>query len=308
MKCIFMQKVHYALLCCFILLAHTTYNHLAAVPSTSVPSTMAPQSTNTHIIFDLGGVLVDTNKSSIFWQLGPKKLALYCLLTGKSPHALKRTLYMVMNSVERHSNIIDQAYDDEGLPLPSIMYNWLSGKQNNKQILTKLTHAIAEHPEWFVSHAEQIIIQNLVNILFTPQKFISTRTFIHKGINLVKWCKEKGFKVYILSNWDSESFALLRAQNPAIFDLFDGIIISGDHNCLKPNAELYHILLKTFNITPDNCVMIDDRIENIQTARTLHIHGIHCNTSSDKHPDSYDFKAIEKEIRAWAKYTEKVIA
>ena len=302
-----MQQICNALFYCCILLAHAPYNHLIAITSVATPSPVTPQSETAHIIFDLGGVLIDTKKSKLLWRLGPKRLALYWLSTGKSPHRLKQTLYTVMNSVERQYNHNTPSYDDEGLCLPSIMRNWLNGKQSNKQILTKLTNAITQHPEWFTNHAEQIIIQKLVEILFTPKKFISTRAFIQKGINLVKWCKEKGFKVYILSNWDSESFELLRAQNPTIFNLFDGIIISGDHNYLKPQAELYQTLLTTFNIAPCDCIMIDDRIENIQTARTLNIHGIHY-TSSANHPDGYDFNAIEKEIRAWARYKEKALA
>ncbi len=301
-----MQHIRTTLLSCFML-THTPYCHLDAESTPLLPNIKISHSATAHIIFDLGGVLINTKKSNLLWRLGPKRLALYWLLTGKSPHALKRTLYTVMNSVERQYNHIAQAYDDEGLALPSLMYNWLNGKQTNKQILTKLTDAITQHPEWFINYAEQDIIQKLIRILFTPKEFISTRTFIQKGINLVKWCKEHGFKVYVLSNWDSESFELLRAQNTAIFDLFDGIIISGNHNYLKPDAELYHILLKTFNIDPHDCVMIDDRIENIQTARRLDIHGIHY-ASCGKYPDSYDFDMIKKEILAWVKYTEKILA
>lgn len=264
-----------------------------------------PRSTTAHIIFDLGGVLIDTKKSSLLWRLGPKRLAFYWFFTGKSLHSLKRTLYTVMNSVERQYNNTPQAYDDEGLPLPSIMYNWLNGKQTNTQILSKLTNAITQHPEWFTNHAEQIIIQKLVEILFTPKKFIATRTFISHGIKLVKSCKEHGFKVYILSNWDTESFNLLRTQNPSVFNLFDGILISGDHNCLKPNVALYHTFLNTFNLHPRDCIMIDDRIENILTARALDIHGIHYISSGKHSKDKYDFNGIEKEIIAWVRYTAK---
>lgn len=285
---------------CFILLAPS--HHLTAAPDTLISATEL----NAHIIFDLGGVLIDTNKSNLFWNLGPKQLALFCLSTGKSPYSLKRTLYSIMNSIERHYNRDASSYDDEGLLLPSLIRDWIGGAQTNKEILTKLTNAITDHSEWFAHQIEQTIMQNFVEILFTPKKFIATRTFIQKGIDLVKWCKKQGFKVYILSNWDSESFALLRAQNAHIFNLFDGIIISGDHNCLKPNAKLYQILLNTFHLSPCDCIIIDDRIENIQTARALRMHGIHY-VSSNRHADSHDFNTIEKEIRAWAKQTGRTV-
>lgn len=294
----FMQQIRNALFYCFILLAYASYHYLTAVPSTSTHNTEI----NAHIIFDLGGVLIDTNKAKLLWNLGPTQLTKYWITTGKSPYSLKRTLYTVMNSVERHYTGNAPSYDEEGLLLPLLMHDWLNGKQSNQQILTKLTNAITQHQEWFANHIEQVVMLDFVNILFTPQKFIATRTFIQKGIDLVKWCKKRGFKVYVLSNWDSESFNLLRTQNPNIFNLFDGIIISGQHNCLKPNAELYQILLNTFHVSPSDCIMLDDRIENIMTARSLNIHGIHCTPSGN-----YDCNAIEKEICAWAKYTQRTL-
>jgi HAD superfamily hydrolase (TIGR01549 family) len=310
-----MYKIRNALLYCTLILLSTSYHPLTAPANDTAPSFKTsnevtrvaelPRSTTAHIIFDLGGVLIDTKKASLVWRLGPKRLAFYWFFTGKSPHALRQTLYTVMNSVERRYDNTPRAYDDAGLLIPSLMYNWLSGRQTNEQILSKLTHAIALHPEWFINHAEQIIIQKLIEIMFTPKKFIATRTFISKGIHLVKACKEKGFKVYILSNWDVESFELLREQNPSVFNLFDGIVISGQYNCLKPNPELYQIFLNRFNLHPRDCVMIDDRIENIQTARALDIHSIHYASSENHSKDGHNFKAIEKEIIAWVRYTAK---
>ena len=269
-----MYKIRNALLYCTLILLSTSYHPLTAPANDTAPSFKTsnevtrvaelPRSTTAHIIFDLGGVLIDTKKASLVWRLGPKRLAFYWFFTGKSPHALRQTLYTVMNSVERRYDNTPQAYDDAGLPMPSLMYNWLNGRQTNTQILSKLTNAITLHPEWFTNHAEQIIIQKLVEILFTPKKFIATRTFISHGIQLVKSCKEHGFKVYILSNWDIESFNLLRNKIHLFSIYLMAYVISGHHNCLKPNPELYHTFLNTFNLHPRDCIMIDDRIENIK--------------------------------------------
>jgi FMN phosphatase YigB (HAD superfamily) len=292
------------ILVCSIVILYIPYNYLTAfyLSETIENATLTSEQSlpfKGHVIFDLGNVLVNTKKSKVFWHLGPRRLALYWISTGKSPQALKRTLYRVMNSVEQQYTTLPQSYDDEGIPLPSVMHNWLSGKHSNDHILRKLTGTIMKHPEWFSSAAEQIMIQNLIQIMFTPKKFIATRTFIDDGIKLVRWCKSQGFKVYVLSNWDPESFLLMKKENPAIFNIFDGIIISGDHHHLKPDPTLYTILLNTFNIDPYTCIMIDDRIENIKTARTLGIHGIHYTPDN---PSRYDFRTVEKEIQEWIAY------
>ena len=43
---------------------------------------------------------------------------------------------------------------------------------------------------------------------------------------------------------------------------------------IKPNADIYEHLLKEYSLCADECVFIDDREENIGTARKLGMKGI----------------------------------
>ena len=44
--------------------------------------------------------------------------------------------------------------------------------------------------------------------------------------------------------------------------------------CIKPEVEIYKLLLDRYHFVPQECVFIDDRPENIEAAEKLGITGI----------------------------------
>jgi putative hydrolase of the HAD superfamily len=89
-------------------------------------------------------------------------------------------------------------------------------------------------------------------------------------LNLVKELKNKGYKVYVLSNTANETFANFKDDLEA---LFDGLVLSYKIHEIKPNKPIYEYLLRTYNLNPNECLFLDDREDNIMTANELGIHG-----------------------------------
>lgn len=88
---------------------------------------------------------------------------------------------------------------------------------------------------------------------------------------LVKDIKEKGGKLYLLSNI-SIYFAENYHRNPWIkelLDLFDGLVFSGPIGMTKPNREIYEHLLEKYRLSAEECIFIDDALCNIQGAETM---------------------------------------
>ncbi|MDR1022878.1 MAG: HAD family phosphatase [Prevotellaceae bacterium] len=79
-----------------------------------------------------------------------------------------------------------------------------------------------------------------------------------------------GYAIYGLSNWSAETFPVARKGHP-FFDSFDGIVLSGEEKICKPNPQIYAILLKRYKLHPEQCVFIDDRQENLNTAKEMGI-------------------------------------
>ena len=86
--------------------------------------------------------------------------------------------------------------------------------------------------------------------------------------------KEKGYKLYILSNFHREAF--LEIERKCEFEkYFDGKVVSYDVKLLKPEKEIYEELLKKYNLNPEETLFIDDTLANTEGAEKLGISTIH---------------------------------
>ena len=55
---------------------------------------------------------------------------------------------------------------------------------------------------------------------------------------------------------------------------FHGGVFSWKEKCLKPDARIYRILLKRYDLNPASCLFFDDREDNIVAACREGIHGV----------------------------------
>ena len=85
--------------------------------------------------------------------------------------------------------------------------------------------------------------------------------------------KRRGLKVYVLSNFSEKIWKDCR-EALEFYEYTDGGVISYKEHLIKPNAEIYSLLLKRYGLNADECVFIDDLKENIEAAKALGIHGI----------------------------------
>jgi len=77
-----------------------------------------------------------------------------------------------------------------------------------------------------------------------------------------------------LTNWSYETFPIA-LERYDFLQWFEGIVVSGIEKVVKPQLEIYHILLNRYEVQPSHAVFIDDNKDNIQAARELGITGIH---------------------------------
>ena len=97
---------------------------------------------------------------------------------------------------------------------------------------------------------------------------------INGTVNILKRLKQAGYPLYGLSNWSAETFPRARAKYD-FFDLFDGIVLSGDVGLVKPDPQIYQIMLRKIGRPAQECLFIDDSLTNIQQAQTMGFITIH---------------------------------
>lgn len=88
---------------------------------------------------------------------------------------------------------------------------------------------------------------------------------------LIKELKEKGYKIYLLSNATPRFFD--RYLDIPAFEYFDGLFISALYKLLKPNREIYEAFCNKFSLDPTECFFIDDLEANIEGAKKYGMQG-----------------------------------
>lgn len=91
---------------------------------------------------------------------------------------------------------------------------------------------------------------------------------IEGTVQILKEIQANNFPVYGLTNWGADTFPIVFKQFEFLRSL-DGIVVSGDEKKVKPDPEIYKILIDRYQINPEKCIFIDDNFVNIESAKTL---------------------------------------
>jgi 2-haloacid dehalogenase len=84
-------------------------------------------------------------------------------------------------------------------------------------------------------------------------------------VEILRQLKRNSHRLFGLSNWPAEKFALVRPQY-AFFDLFEQIIISGEVGMAKPEPGIFSLTLERIKLPAMKCIFIDDSARNIAVA------------------------------------------
>ena len=99
--------------------------------------------------------------------------------------------------------------------------------------------------------------------------------------------KEKGYRIYLLSNYSKEFFDV-HTKGASFLEDLDGGVISYQVHLMKPDAAIYECLLDKYKLKAEESVFFDDRPENTEMAEKL---GIKSYTITSK---EYLLKALEE--------------
>jgi len=107
-------------------------------------------------------------------------------------------------------------------------------------------------------------------------------------VEIVRNLKQAGWPLYMLSNFSAEKFPLMQ-QRYDFLQLFDDMIISGEHKLIKPDPAIYQLALNRIKRKASECLFIDDSLANIEIARELGFHTIHFQSPEQ----------LEKDLKLW---------
>ena len=156
-------------------------------------------------------------------------------------------------------------------------YRWkgfLEDKGFDEEMIKKIAKASVMHPLWaefdrgtwtdeqvldaFVKDAPELE-QELYRAFTSIAGIVTPRAY---AISWLQELKSKGYHVYYLSNFSRKA------------EVECGIL-SYKEQLIKPEPEIYQLLLKRYGLKAEECVFMDDTLKNVQAAEEQGIHGIH---------------------------------
>lgn len=175
-------------------------------------------------------------------------------------------------------------FDFEGVVFTRKLQILFKNFTNNEKDIELLANTIYKSKEWQMLDNGTISREDAVKILKEklPERLKSTckdiiyhfqeyQTLNDDICKVIIQLKEKGYKVYALSNTHVSVYEDM--QNRYIGKYFDGYIISALEKLMKPNEEIYLRLFEKFDLKPEECFFIDDRKENVAAGEKLGMAG-----------------------------------
>lgn len=98
---------------------------------------------------------------------------------------------------------------------------------------------------------------------------------------LAEELKSVGHRLFAITNWSSDNWPAALQQYPQLRIMFEDIVVSGIENLLKPQPEIYHLLLRRNGIHAEDCIFIDDNTKNITGAKAVGMDGILFTSAAD---------------------------
>jgi 2-haloacid dehalogenase len=96
---------------------------------------------------------------------------------------------------------------------------------------------------------------------------------ISGSVAVLRELRDRGYALYALTNYSSETFPLARRQY-GFLEWFDQIVVSGEEGLVKPDREIYDLLVRRTGLDPAASAFVDDREENVRTAEDLGFTGV----------------------------------
>jgi putative hydrolase of the HAD superfamily len=92
-----------------------------------------------------------------------------------------------------------------------------------------------------------------------------------------KQLKKHGLQTAILSNMGDSVLESIERNFDWTGD-FDVLIWSYQHRMIKPQPEIYHLVLERLGTAPEETLFLDDKLENIEAAHRLGMRGLQFST------------------------------
>lgn len=185
-----------------------------------------------------------------------------------------------MNYTEHMSKIRNVVFDLGGVMINYNPRQFITDLGYDSELGTELCDAIFNDPVWldmdkgiymnylealpvFINHHPHL--EKEIRSFFTPDWYEVYTLRRDTERILYNWVYDQGLDIYILSNFSFDGFSYVEKKYP-FFRKARGKVVSAFEKLVKPQPEIYRLLLDRYKLKADECVFIDDYQVNVDGA------------------------------------------
>lgn len=170
--------------------------------------------------------------------------------------------------------------------LGDVLFNW--SPQTKTTISPRILRSILSSPTWFDFERGRLAEDECHERIgqefsLEPSEikcaFGQARDSLVANDDLISLIRELkaqsggGLQVFAMSNISLPDYEVLRTK-PADWSIFDEVFTSGVAGERKPNLGFYRHVIMATQVDPRRTIFLDDKLENVLSARSLGMHGI----------------------------------
>ncbi|MBN1215836.1 MAG: HAD-IA family hydrolase [Candidatus Lokiarchaeota archaeon] len=114
---------------------------------------------------------------------------------------------------------------------------------------------------------------------------------LNEGVFIIlkKITEKKRYNLICLSNINSSHLNILKKKFRGLLVYFNELVFSNEYHSVKPDQEIYKIIVQKTQCIPGEILLIDDSIENIEVAKKIGFQGILYKNINDLLDKLYNF-------------------
>lgn len=111
---------------------------------------------------------------------------------------------------------------------------------------------------------------NDINYILKKENLIKSYPLIKNNFEYIKDLRKRGYKLFLLTNITEDSYNYIN-ELININEKFDGGIYSYQEHLIKPDYDIYNLLINRFNLNKDETIFFDDKEKNVKAANEVGI-------------------------------------
>lgn len=294
-------------------IAGTAYLHSAESPADA-------EKKKKIVLWGLGYVLAEPNEVAMGIYLTPAACGInpmnYTNLASLNsaghlaPQKLQETMNYIMNQARPHELQQKVTVDQNGTPHANIDSEFIMGIKSSKILYLEIQKSISKIEDAdrlkkdsaqriFKHPVHKYLIEATLQMRYLyPEAFGAFFQPIENGVKVLNECAaQPNNEMAMLTNWDKESFAVLRKQGhmKPVFKHFknNNIFVSGEMKTAKPYPEAYKHVVEKMKANPQDFIFIDDSIRDVEAARAAGMQAIHLTD----HKSAEAYKKVREQLK-----------